>query len=54
MKNLEDQIVNAHFRSDLIKKYNSDPGSDWENLGPLSLIIYGFVIYGVIKTFVLF
>tara|TARA_R100000005_G_C4857457_1_gene120604 strand:- start:146 stop:310 length:165 start_codon:yes stop_codon:yes gene_type:complete len=54
MKNLEDQIVNAHFRADQIKKYNSDPGEDWEEIGLFGKIIYGFVIYGVIKTFVLF
>jgi hypothetical protein len=54
MKNLEDQIVSANFRSDQINKYNSDPGENWEDLGPLGLIIFGFVVYGVLKTFLPF
>lgn len=52
MKSLEDKIVNAQFRSDQIKQYNSDPGEDWEDLGPFGLVIYGFIFYVVIKTFV--
>lgn len=54
MKNLEDKIVNAQFRSKMVEEYNSDPGENWEDLGVFGKVIYAFVVYAVIKTFVLF
>jgi len=54
MKNLEDKIVNAQFRSKMIEEYNSDPGENWEKLGLFENIIYLFVVYAVFKTFVPF
>ena len=47
MKSDEDKMVNAFFRSDMIKRYNSDPGEDWNNdswFGIIVFVIFGFLL----------
>jgi|TARA_S200002703_G_scaffold141684_2_gene133693 hypothetical protein len=48
MKSNEDKMVNAFFRADMIKRNNSDPGSDWNGdswFGTIVFVIFGFLLF---------